>query len=383
MPDAWRAYLDLALGLTEAPRKKAQQVAGEVLSKGGATATQLQGMVEDLLSAGMANREALTNIVRFEVDRALARVGLATADEVSDLTSRVHDLERQLRDATVSPGAASGPGAGAKSGVAAGSGAAAGSGLAAGSGTDAGPGTGAGSAAAAGSDEAGSGAAVPRPAKKAVAKKAVAKKALKAKPNAMPSAGTGPATSPANVAGSAASGATSAASGPTSAAPTTAPAEKAPAKGATAPAKKAPAKGATGPAKPAAKRAPAKKTAAKRVPAQPQPVFDAPVPAGTVAAPVSSVVEAAAATELPPVAADRVPGPTGGPATTGVDESTVTATDQPAAAGGVGESTASTGSAPETAAKSAAPRKRAPRKRAVPRQSTPADGGGRAESAEA
>ena len=38
MPDAWRAYLEMALGLTEAPRKRAQKVVGEVVNRGGATA---------------------------------------------------------------------------------------------------------------------------------------------------------------------------------------------------------------------------------------------------------------------------------------------------------------------------------------------------------
>jgi polyhydroxyalkanoate synthesis regulator phasin len=99
MQDAWRAYLEMALGLTEAPRKKAQQVAGDIVNRGGATAVQLQGLAEDLLSSGMANREALTAIVRYEVDRALGAVGLATADEVAELTTRLHGLERQLRDA--------------------------------------------------------------------------------------------------------------------------------------------------------------------------------------------------------------------------------------------------------------------------------------------
>jgi polyhydroxyalkanoate synthesis regulator phasin len=99
MPDAWRAYLEMALGLAEVPRKKAQQVAGDLVAKSGVTAAQLQGLVEDALAAGMANREALTKIVRFEVDRALGAVGLATADEVDELTERVRDLERQLRQA--------------------------------------------------------------------------------------------------------------------------------------------------------------------------------------------------------------------------------------------------------------------------------------------
>src|SRR3954452_12297709 len=108
MQDAWRAYLEMALGMTEAPRKRAQQAGGELVNRGGATAVQLQGLVEDLLSTGVANREALTNIVRYEVDRALGLVGLATADEVSDLNTRVRDLERQLRDARARAAAAPG-----------------------------------------------------------------------------------------------------------------------------------------------------------------------------------------------------------------------------------------------------------------------------------
>ncbi|GAB1641574.1 histone H1-like repetitive region-containing protein [Krasilnikovia sp. MM14-A1259] len=144
MQDAWRAYLELALGLTEEPRRKAQKVAGDLISKGGQTAAQLQGLVEDMVSTGMPNREALTTIVRYEVDRALGLVGLATAEEVAELTARVRDLERQLRDARAG-----------------------------------GPATGGGTvAASAGNAAEGGSPAAPTPAKKAVAKKAVAKKAV-------------------------------------------------------------------------------------------------------------------------------------------------------------------------------------------------------------
>ncbi|MGV9767624.1 hypothetical protein [Micromonospora tulbaghiae] len=108
MQDAWRAYLELAMGLTEAPRKKAQDAVMRVVGQGGATAAQLQTLAEELVATGLANRESLTKLVRFEVDRALGAVGLATADEVAELTRRVHDLERQLREArgTLEPGAA-------------------------------------------------------------------------------------------------------------------------------------------------------------------------------------------------------------------------------------------------------------------------------------
>ncbi|MEU9510571.1 hypothetical protein AB0D32_30305 [Micromonospora sp. NPDC048170] len=105
MQDAWRAYLELAMGLTEAPRKKAQDAVRRLVGSGGATAVQLQTLAEELVSTGAANREALTKLVRFEVDRALGAVGLATADEVAELTRRVRELERQLRGAKATPGA--------------------------------------------------------------------------------------------------------------------------------------------------------------------------------------------------------------------------------------------------------------------------------------
>ncbi|MFF5175432.1 hypothetical protein ACFY3U_22765 [Micromonospora sp. NPDC000089] len=110
MQDAWRAYLELAMGLTEAPRKRAQDAVRRLVGNGGATAGQIQALAEELVSTGAANREALTKLVRFEVDRALGAVGLATSDEVAELTRRVHELERQLREAKGSPGAlAAGP----------------------------------------------------------------------------------------------------------------------------------------------------------------------------------------------------------------------------------------------------------------------------------
>jgi polyhydroxyalkanoate synthesis regulator phasin len=94
--EAWRAYLELALGVTEASRKKAQKVAKRLAGKGGATAQQLQSLADNLVSTSLANREALTKLVRFEVDRALGAVGLATADEVAELQRRVQELERQV-----------------------------------------------------------------------------------------------------------------------------------------------------------------------------------------------------------------------------------------------------------------------------------------------
>src|SRR5687767_4125818 len=97
MQEAVRTYLELAMGLTETSRKKVRKVVKEAVGKGGATADQVRALTTDLLTVNSANRKALANLVRFEVDRALGMVGLAKAEEITELTARVRELERQLR----------------------------------------------------------------------------------------------------------------------------------------------------------------------------------------------------------------------------------------------------------------------------------------------
>lgn len=191
MQDAWRSYLALAMGLTEAPRKKARETARRLVGAGGATAVQLQTLAEEVVSTGAANRGALTKLVRFEVERALGAVGLATADEVSGLTRRVHELERQLREVRTGGPAALGAG-GAETGTA--------TGPVVASGTAAGPTVRPTTTVPAATGEATSvgAASAPTPAKKTVAKKSVAKKPVARKSVAVrPSTEMSPAPRPA------------------------------------------------------------------------------------------------------------------------------------------------------------------------------------------
>ena len=94
--DAWRTYLEMVLGLTESSRNKAMKVAKKLVGKGGLTAEQLQTLADELVKASVANREALANLIRIELDRALERVGLARVEDVASLQSRVRDLETEL-----------------------------------------------------------------------------------------------------------------------------------------------------------------------------------------------------------------------------------------------------------------------------------------------
>ncbi len=112
MRDALKSYLALAGGVTELTRQRAVAAAKALVSQGEATAEQVGGLAEDLLAQSRQNREAVVALVSFEVDRTLARVGLATADEVEQLTGRIRELEQQIRTLT-SPGADAGARVGA------------------------------------------------------------------------------------------------------------------------------------------------------------------------------------------------------------------------------------------------------------------------------
>ncbi len=116
MNDALKGYLALAGGLTEVTKAKATAAAKALVAQGEAAAGQVTSLADDLLAQSKSNREAVTALVRFEVDKALGRVGLASADEVTELTARVRTLEAQLREAKAGaaaskPAAASTPAA--------------------------------------------------------------------------------------------------------------------------------------------------------------------------------------------------------------------------------------------------------------------------------
>lgn len=98
MRDALKSYLALAAGVTQLTRRSALAAARALVTSGEATAEQVTALAEDLLAQTRQNREAVAALVAFEVDRALGRLGLATADEVTSLTGRVRDLERELRE---------------------------------------------------------------------------------------------------------------------------------------------------------------------------------------------------------------------------------------------------------------------------------------------
>lgn len=107
--DAVRNYLALANGLVDVPRQQAMRAAKALVGQGEATAGQVGSLAEDLVTTSRGNRDVLVRLIGYEVDRALGRLGLATAEEVRTLSDRVRQLEQAQREASAMPRDTSAP----------------------------------------------------------------------------------------------------------------------------------------------------------------------------------------------------------------------------------------------------------------------------------
>ena len=99
MNDAVKGYLALASGLTEVTRQRAAAAAKALVAQGEVAASQVTAIADDILDQSKANREAVAALVRFEVDKALGRIGLASSEEVTELNAKIRALEAELRAA--------------------------------------------------------------------------------------------------------------------------------------------------------------------------------------------------------------------------------------------------------------------------------------------
>ena len=103
--DALRGYVQLANGLTEVTKTRAQQAAKALLQQTGADAltagvtTKVSDLAEEIVATSKSNRQLLQAIVANEVEGAVARLGFVRSEEVAALTRRVDGLERELAEA--------------------------------------------------------------------------------------------------------------------------------------------------------------------------------------------------------------------------------------------------------------------------------------------
>jgi polyhydroxyalkanoate synthesis regulator phasin len=103
--DAVRGYVQLASGLTEVTKQRAQQAAKALLQQTGADtlttglSSKVTELADEIIATSKSNRQLLQAIVANEVEGAVARLGFVRTEEVAGLTRRVEKLERELADA--------------------------------------------------------------------------------------------------------------------------------------------------------------------------------------------------------------------------------------------------------------------------------------------
>ncbi|MEI8411685.1 MULTISPECIES: phasin family protein [unclassified Kribbella] len=115
--DALRGYIQLANGLTEVTKQRAEAAAKALLQQTGAdkltsgVTAKVSDLADEIVATSKSNRQLLQAIVTNEVEGAVARLGFVRSEEVAALTRRVQTLESELaeaRAATAAPAAPAG-----------------------------------------------------------------------------------------------------------------------------------------------------------------------------------------------------------------------------------------------------------------------------------
>lgn len=92
-------YLEIAAGLTGVTAQTAERLVQRLVKEGEVAADRAERIVADLLALSQRNRELVTELVRTEVDRAMARLTPTAAVDVEELADRV--VQRLRADGVV------------------------------------------------------------------------------------------------------------------------------------------------------------------------------------------------------------------------------------------------------------------------------------------
>lgn len=89
---AWQRYLEIASGLTNVTRKKAETAVKGLVKRGEIAAERTEKAVDDLLTRSEQNRKVLSDLVSQETERNVKRLGLATKKDLDRLERKVDRL---------------------------------------------------------------------------------------------------------------------------------------------------------------------------------------------------------------------------------------------------------------------------------------------------
>jgi polyhydroxyalkanoate synthesis regulator phasin len=94
--DALQRYVDLASELTRTTVGVTERLLAGFVRQGEVATEHAEHLIEDLVTRSIEGSGALAQLVRSEVEQAVARAGYVRADEVEELRREVDHLRARL-----------------------------------------------------------------------------------------------------------------------------------------------------------------------------------------------------------------------------------------------------------------------------------------------
>lgn len=94
--DLLKRLLDAGMTFTALTQARAEEVIRDLVRAGAVQAEQAQASVDELIERGRRNRERLVEAVRTEIEQQLARLDLATRDDLDRMVQRFVDAASRV-----------------------------------------------------------------------------------------------------------------------------------------------------------------------------------------------------------------------------------------------------------------------------------------------
>jgi Poly(hydroxyalcanoate) granule associated protein (phasin) len=104
--EAFQTYINMVTGVTKSTQARASATARALLKQAGLedvaaeASERVNKLAEEIMTASRTNRELLQHFVTAEVDKAVARLGLARAEDIKALQDEIASLRAQLKEAS-------------------------------------------------------------------------------------------------------------------------------------------------------------------------------------------------------------------------------------------------------------------------------------------
>ena len=90
--DLLKRLLDAGMTFTSLTQARAEELIRDLVRAGAVQAEQAQASVDELVERSRRNSEKLIDAVRTEIDQQLAKLDLATRDDVERMVQRFADM---------------------------------------------------------------------------------------------------------------------------------------------------------------------------------------------------------------------------------------------------------------------------------------------------